>query len=399
MTHAASRSAVLAGTRVVDVGRYIAGPYCAALMAWLGADVIRVEPPGGAPDRRIAPLAPGADGALFLQSNLGKRSLAVDLATPEGREVLHRLVATADVVIANLPSRALRALGLDYDTLKAARPDIILTTVTAFGDEGPDRDMVGFDGCGQALAGAMHLTGTPGDPRKAAAPYVDYGTALSAAVGTLAALHERARTGRGQHVEASLLSTALAMSGVMLTEESVLHLNRDGTANRGQLYGPADTFGTSDGAVLVQVLGDDMFARCARLVEAPEWLDDPRMSTDASRGEHGDVLSAHMARWFAVRTTDDALRGLRACRIPCAPVLSPRDTLAHPQVQATEPFIAVRHPGIDGDVPVMRPPVRMTEGMGPPGPAPAPGAHTDEILASLGFDASAIGALRRRGAI
>lgn len=390
---------VLAGTRVIDIGRYIAGPYCAALLASLGADVIRVEPIGGGADRRIAPLSPGGDGALFVQSNQGKRSLTLELAAPDGRRILRELVETADVVVANLPPRALAALGLDYAHLCAVRSDIILTAITAFGTEGPDRDAVGFDGVGQAMAGAMHLTGTAGQPMKAATPYVDFGTALAAAFGTLAALQARAKTGRGQQVDASLLTTALTFSGAMLTEEAVLQKGRVGTGNRGQLYGPADTLATRDGFVLVQVLGDEMFARWARLVDAPDLIDDPRMASDASRGDHRDVLSERLARWCAGRTSDEALRDLRAARIPCSAVLTPRRALEDAQVRATRHLASVRHPGIDGEIPIAQPPVRLGEGAAVARPAPAVGAHTDEILLSLGYDTAAIAALRTRGVV
>jgi len=186
---------VLAGIRVLDIGRYIAGPFCAALLGDLGADVIRVERVGGGEDRWVTPVATGGDGALFMQVNRNKRSLALDLGSPQGLEVLRRQIERADVVVANMPLRTLRKLGLDYEHLSAGRPDIILTTATAFGPGGPLSDKVGFDGVAQAMSGAVHISGLPGQPAKLMMSYVDYGTALACAFGTVAALYERRDTG------------------------------------------------------------------------------------------------------------------------------------------------------------------------------------------------------------
>ncbi|HVO47104.1 MAG TPA: CoA transferase, partial [Steroidobacteraceae bacterium] len=175
---------LLEGVRVLDFGRYVAGPYCATLLGYLGADVIRIERRGGGEDRFIAPVTADGEGAVLFQTACNKRSLTLEIGRPEAREVLERLIATADVVVANLPPAALASLGLDYASLRAIRPDIISVTQTAFGDEGPYRDRGGFDGIGQAMSGAMYITGKPGSPAKAAAPYVDFSTAALAAFGT-----------------------------------------------------------------------------------------------------------------------------------------------------------------------------------------------------------------------
>jgi crotonobetainyl-CoA:carnitine CoA-transferase CaiB-like acyl-CoA transferase len=179
---------VLAGIRVLDFGRYVAGPYCATLLGYLGAEVIRVEKREGSEDRYIAPVTASGEGGVFLQTSCNKKSLTLEPTTPEGREVTKRLVATADVIVANLPAAALKSMGLDYETVQALKPDVILATQTAFGDRGPYAKRGGFDGIGQAMSGAMYITGTPGHPAKAAAPYVDFSTAVLSAFGVLAAL-------------------------------------------------------------------------------------------------------------------------------------------------------------------------------------------------------------------
>src|SRR6266508_6705397 len=188
----------LAGIRVLDFGRYIAGPYCAALLADLGADVIRVERRGGGEDRWVAPVGEDGVGAMYLVMNRNKRAMTLDPSCSEGREIVKKLVVTADVVVANLPPEVLRSLSLDLESLRRVKPDIILTTVTAFGAGGPWSHKHGFDGIGQVLCGSADLTGRPEEPTRAAVAWVDCGTASLAAFGTLAALMARQKSGRGQ---------------------------------------------------------------------------------------------------------------------------------------------------------------------------------------------------------
>src|SRR6476646_11833123 len=201
---------VLAGVRVLDFGRYIAGPYCAALLAEHGAEVIRIEKREGSEDRFQAPVAATGEGALFLQMNRNKRGMTLDPMRPEGQAIVRKLVATADVVVANLPPQTLAAMRLDHESLKAIKPDIILTTVTAYGRGEPYGERVGFDGVGQAMAGAVYMTGTEDQPYRAQVPWVDFGTALHCAFGTMAALMARKMSGKGQWVEGALLATAVA---------------------------------------------------------------------------------------------------------------------------------------------------------------------------------------------
>src|SRR6202035_6043304 len=209
---------VLEGIRVLDFGRYIAGPFCAALLADFGAEVIRIERLGGGEDRPFIPVGAGAEGggAMYLAMNRNKLGMTLDPASQKGREIVRKLVATADVVVANLPPRGVRSLALDLDSLRATKPDIILTTVTGFGAGGRMSSKHGFDGIGQAMSGAVYLSGMPEQPIMTKVPWVDFGTAFLSAFGTLAALVERGKTGRGQKVEGALLRTAVAISNAML---------------------------------------------------------------------------------------------------------------------------------------------------------------------------------------
>ena len=374
----------LAGVRVLDLGRFIAGPYCAAMLADQGAEVIRIEPPDGAPDREVMPIGLAGRGALYLQMNRNKRSLTLDLAGPRGRAAFERLLATSDVVVVNMPPAALKRARLDYDTLRAIRPDIVLTTVSAYGPDGESRDRTGFDGTGQALSGAMALTGTGERPLRAAASYVDYGTGIAAAFATVSALYERRATGRGQHVETSLLATALAMMNPMLIEEAAGARSRAPIGNRSPIAGPSDLFATRDGWVMVQIIGDVMFRRWASLVERPDLTQDPRFATDIDRGENGAELSAIMAAWCAERTSEQAIAALAAAKLPSCRALTPAEALHAAPVRDSGVFREESVPG--GTVPVATRAIRThaAEARGLT-PAPALGADTAAILTELGY--------------
>jgi len=386
---------VLDGLRVLDFGRYIAGPFCAALLGDLGADVIRVEKVRGSEDRFLVPLTPTGDGAMFMQANRNKRGLTLNPMKPRGREVVRRLVAQTDVVVANLPDTALTAMGLDYASLQAVKDDIILTSVSAFGAGGPYSDKVGFDGIGQAMSGSMYLSGQPGQPTKSYVPWVDFTTALSATVATLAAVMVRQQTGRGQEVKAALLGSALTVANAALIEQAVTKPDRVATLNRSQVSAPSDTHRTRDGWILVQTIGRPLFERWTGLIGEPHWLDDPRFQDDMSRGNHGAVISERMARWCAERTTAESLAALEAARIPAGPVLSPQQTLDDPHVTAVGFLTALGFPGAPAAAPVMGVPFSMSEGCaGITSRAPELGEHTDGVLDELGFTADEVAALR-----
>lgn len=391
---------VLAGTRVLDFGRYIAGPYCATLLGYLGADVIRIEKPTGGEDRFIAPVAPTGEGGVFFQAACNKRSLALKINSDAGKKIISQLVAGADVLVANLPPDSLAALGLDYASLSNINPRIILASQSAFGETGPLAKRGGFDGVAQAMSGAAYITGTPGAPIKAAAPYADFSTAVLSAFGVLAALMERERSGRGQQVGATLLHSAMAVFGSHLIEQAALGIDRVGTGNRVQTSAPSDVFATRDGHVLIHVVGQGLFKRCATLVGEPQWADDPNLQSDQARGDRREILCEKMSAWCAARTNQEALDELVSAGIPAGPVLTPREALAQEQVAAMEYMRDVEFPGLDSAVPVPDLPLkfsRMEAGIA--GRPPRLGEHTREILTELGYAAGEIDKLSNRGIV
>jgi crotonobetainyl-CoA:carnitine CoA-transferase CaiB-like acyl-CoA transferase len=396
---------VLTGLRVLDFGRYIAGPWCAALLGDLGADVIRIEKRGGSEDRYIIPLTKGpdgsdGDGAMFMQMNRNKRSLTLDPMLPKGRAIAHRLIETADVVIANLPAQTLKDMGLDYLTISAINPRVILTTVSAFGSEGPYANRVGFDGIAQAMCGAAYLSGTPDQPTRSYAAWVDFGTASLAAFGTMAALKAREQTGRGQIVEGTLLGTALTFFNFHLVEQQQLKVDRKATLNRGQTAGPSDIYRAKDGWLLVAINGQPLFKRWAKLMGEEHWLSDPRFTSDQSRGDNGNVLSERMSRWCAERTVAQAIKELEAARIPAGPVYSPQQALDDPHVQVGNFFQNVDFPGIEKPVALARTPIRLSQTPGEISMRPPLlGEHTQDILGGLGFAKAEVEALRKEGVI
>jgi len=393
-------SKVLDGVRVLDVTRYVAGPICSAQLGDLGAEVIHVENVGGAEDRSPLPVAANYQGgAGFIQCNRSKMGLSLDLTREEGKAILRKLVAVSDILVANMPRQATASLGIDYETLRAIKPDIIMVHITSFG-EGPYADRVGFDAIAQVMCGGTHLSGREGDPMKSAAAWVDMTTGNHATIGVLAALLHRRATGQGQKIEVNLLQSALSVTNYFILEEHLTKAGRVGTANRAPSGAPCDLIPTRDGAVYVAVLGNPMFKRLAGLIGKPELTQDPRFLNDELRATNGEILSRMTADWAADKTTHEALRQLAASRIPAGPLLRPDQVLEDEHVKAAGFVKYIDVHGIGKPVPFITPAYRLsatpaTIEVGPP----LPGEHTDEILKRLGYSVAEIAKLRNGGIV
>lgn len=386
---------VLEGIRVLDFGRYIAGPFCGTMLGDLGAEVIRIEKLDGSEDRWVTPVVEGGEGAMFLQMGRNKLGLTLNPMKPQGREIVRKLVAISDIVIANLPYEDLQKMGIDYDTIAAINPRIILATTSTFGSEGPYATRVGFDTIGQAMSGAMFLSGDGKVPTRMNAPFVDFGTALLNTVGVLAALIDRAKSGRGQKVETALLRTAINITNSHLIEQAMLSLNRIATLNRGFTAGPSDTFKCKDGWIYAMAIGQPLFVRWCKVMGNDALAKDPRFKDDLARGDNGEALSSIMQKWCDTRTTAEALAALEANRIPAGPVYTPQQALDDKHVREANFLHPMDFPGAAKPVPVLQEPVKLsrtplTIRRG----APKLGEHTDQILLELGYDRAQIQKLR-----
>jgi crotonobetainyl-CoA:carnitine CoA-transferase CaiB-like acyl-CoA transferase len=391
---------LLKSTRILDFGRYIAGPLCASMLADLGAEVIRIDKPGGSEDRYVAPVTDGGEGALYLQLNRNKLGITLDPQKPEGREIVRRLLESADAVVANLPEATMIQMGIDYESLRAIRPDIVLVGVSAFGSEGPYAERTAFDGIGQAMSGSTFMSGYPGSPVKAYASWVDYSTGMIAAFGALAALAHRERTGEGQLVSTNLLRAALTVFHFNNLESFLTGKRRQPSGNRSQFGAPADLFATADGHVVLQVVGQPLFRRWARLVGREDMLNDPRFATDSSRAAHGELLSEITQAWCREKTTKELLSILEQNRIPAGPLLGPLDVFNDLHVKTTGMLECVDYPGLSEGAPLIGSPAtygRFDTSIKKR--APTLGEHTHQILTSLGYADSEVEDFRARGVI
>ena len=389
------QKSILEGYRVLDFGRYIAGPFCGALLSDFGAEVIRIERVDGSEDRFTTPVAEDGAGSMFLQMNRNKLGLTLNPMKTEGKEIIAKLTKTADVVIANLPEKTLIAMGLDYESLLKINKKIILTSNTAFGTSGPYADRVGFDGVAQAMSGSMDMSGDPELPTKNYAPYVDFCSASLAAFGTCLALMEREKTGKGQRVKTSLLATALTMTNGLVMEQELLNVNREATFNRAQTAAPSDTFKTKDGWILIATVGQPLFERWVNLMGEKEWLEDERFCDDLSRGNYSEIISKRMSKWCAERTSKEAIEELDKARIPVGEVLKANQVVNEPHIDARGLFQKVPYPKTKDSVPIVVSPLELS---GNPGEiktrAPLLGEHTDQILKEIGYSNEEISNLR-----
>jgi crotonobetainyl-CoA:carnitine CoA-transferase CaiB-like acyl-CoA transferase len=393
----------LEGLRVLDLSRYVAGPHGTMLLGDHGADVVKVEPPGrGDPARGIDRHLGPPDSLFAMTVNRNKRSLALDLRKPEGIALLKDLAAEADLMVENFKPGTLEEMGLDYASLSARNPRLVLVRISGFGQTGPWAARPAYDAIAQAASGLMDLTGAPdGPPTMVGTIVIDYTTALHATLGAMIALAARERTGRGQEVHASLVDGMASMLMTAIPEALLLGREPTRRGNRDRLIAPSNSFRTSDGHwVHLMTVTDDQFHRLAKAMGRQELSEDPRFATTLPRMQNGAEIEAITAAWVAATQLAEVLAALEAADIPSSKIMTVAELARSEQMQARRRIVEIEHP-IAGRAPVAAHPIELsdtpaTEG----GRVPLVGEHSVEVLKDwLKLSAPEIAALKETGVI
>jgi len=390
-----SRTGPLAGLRVLDLTRILAGPYCTMQLGDLGADVVKVEPPGGDDTRTWGPPFTAGESAYYLSPNRNKRGIQLDLSTPEGQAAVRHLAARADVLVENFKHGTMERWGLGYEAeLAPANPGLVYCSITGYGHTGPSAHLPGYDPVIEALCGLMSITGqADGPPTKLGVALVDIIAGHQATIGILAALTHRDRTGEGQRVDVSLFESALSMLSYQATAylTSGTLAQRHGSAHRAIV--PVDAFATRDGTVMICAGNDRQFRKLCSALGSPELADDPRFATNPARVVHRAEVTAALAARIAPWTRDELVRAAEAAGVPVAPVNDLDEVFAHPQVAAREMLVTLDHAGI-GPLRDVACPIKL--GATPASHVLAPpllGQHTAEVLAEAGLSDAEIDVL------
>lgn len=386
---------------VVDLTQVMAGPFCCQLLGDLGANVIKVEPPGGDATREAAGnRLPHGESSAFLAVNRNKRSIAINLREPRGQAAFRRLAAGADVVVESFRPGVARRLGVDYETLRQDNERLVYASISGFGQTGPYASRPGYDLIAQAMSGVMSVTGEPGGPpTKSGLPIADLSAGLLCAVGILSACLARTVTGRGQAVDTSLYDAALAMS-VWETAElwaTGKPPQRLGSAHR--VNAPYDAFPTRDGHLTIGANNTRLWERLCAVLDRADLLADPRFAGNDDRVRNRAALKEELAATLSTKDTEEWVELLLGAGVPAGPIRDYRQSCADPHTLAREMVVELDHP-VEGRVRALGIPVKLSETKGSIRRVPpALGQHTDEILRGAGFSDTEIAALRADGTV
>jgi formyl-CoA transferase len=393
------RPRALEGVRVLDVTQFMAGPYCSTILADLGADVIKIEPPSGDSTRQMVG-ASGSESPSFNAVNRGKRSLIVNLKLPDGQQLFRRLAQSSDILIENYRPGVMRAFGLGYDSLAALNPRLIYASISGYGQTGPDRAKGGFDLIAQGVSGIMSVTGEPGRPPvKAGIPLTDLGAALFAVAGVLAALHHRTATHVGQYIDTSLVEAGIALSVWEATEYFSGPAVPAPLGSAHRMNAPYQAIRCADGYVTIGANTDRLFQRLCGVLGHPEWSDAPEFVNNRNRVRNRSKLAALIEAVMNQQSCRHWLSAFDAAEIPCGPINDYAHVFADPQVTARGMVLETDHPVL-GRLRTLGSPIKMSGTPTEAGRrAPLLGEHTDEVLKEIGLSGDEIAALRQVGAI
>jgi crotonobetainyl-CoA:carnitine CoA-transferase CaiB-like acyl-CoA transferase len=389
----------LEGLRVLDMTEHLAGPYCTMILADMGAEVIKLERVGkGDSSRQMGDAS--ERNAYFRYISRNKKAITLDYKTPEGREILLKLVGKVDVLVENYRATVMERAGLGYDVLHKENPALIYAALSGFGYDGPYKEKGGFDLIAQGMGGVMHVTGEPdGPPTSVGLPICDLGTGMWGASGILAALYERNRTGKGQRVECSLLETAVAYSSWTSAGWLADHKEPTRMGSRHRQNAPYQRFTTRDGYLMIGASSQRIWERCARALGHGEWLEDSRFSTNVARREHRMELGREIEAVLAGQDTAHWIEVLDAAGVPCGPVNNYEQLFNDPQVKHRRMVVHAKDEEL-GEVPHVRTPIRLSDSeITVRRTAPKLGQHTEEVLTELGLNGEEIAGLRAKQVI
>ena len=399
---APAASGPLSDLKVVEMGTLIAGPFCGQILGDFGADVVKIEDPkSGDPMRQWGRSLPKGLSPWWPVIGRNKRSLALDLRTPEGREIALKLIDQADVLIENFRPGTMEKWGMGYEALSQRNPRLIMARVSGFGQTGPYATRAGYGLIGEAMGGLRHVTGEPDrPPARAGISIGDSLTAMHAVMGITMALHHRARTGRGQMIDAALYESVLAVMENLVTEYDLTGYVRERSGSILPGIAPSNVYPCAAGEmILIGGNGDTVFARLAEAMGKPELASDPKYVSHAARGENQHELDAIIGGWTAGWTLDELIAHLEENGIPCGRIFRAPDMLEHEQYKAREAIVETELP-VFGKVKMQNAFPKMSETPGAVRwPGPELGQHTDEVLGELGLAPDAVAALRTRGIV
>ncbi|HEY8290551.1 MAG TPA: CoA transferase [Acetobacteraceae bacterium] len=389
----------LSGLRIVDLTRVLSGPFCTTLLGDLGADVIKIEAPEGDSIRGQGAMRDGLSW-YFAQFNRNKRSVRLDLRKPEGREVLSKLIAQADVLVENFRPGVLARMGFDEATLKALRPQLVTCSINGFGSTGPYRDRPAFDFIAQAMSGFMSVNGRPDDPPlRSGLPISDLVAGLYAALSITASVRHARETGAGQKVEVSLTNGLTSMLAYIATNYFATGSAPERSGNDHPIAAPYGLFPTRDGQIALAPPDDQFFGRLVDALGEPDLKQDPMYRTQAARVANRSRINAIVGGKLALNTTAYWVDALNKAGVPCGPVQSVAEVFQDPQILAQDMVLDVSHPN-HGIVRMLGFPMKLTDTPCQVRlPAPELGEHSDAVLAELGYTEAQRQALRDRGVI